>query len=358
MIDCPVIASPDTFRYGRIERPDDVPPADARAIDVAILDMNHGWPNLGHDSLVHAVRDAACDLAEAILGSGLYLRALSYDVRRSGVLPDPPGPRFSVYVGTGGPGHIDPRKNDGFSNGSQGIREDPFWEAPLFHLFDSVLANEGAALLAVCHTFGVLCRWSGVAAPVLRGPEKGGKSSGIRENILSLEAERHPWFQKFSRGLPDGRRLRIVDNRLFDLIPERSVFPEGILPLSYETRSLGGPPGDALTMLEFARDREGTMPRILAVNHHPEIVDRRQQISILEQKWARGEVSRDWYEERAELLTQPFVGEEVEARIHHTATYTLHGPLRFHIYRQVRLRAEALGIPVDVDESSVIHEAA
>jgi len=47
------------------ERPEDIPAPDPLAIDVALLDMNHGWPNLGHDSLVHAVMDASCEAIEA-----------------------------------------------------------------------------------------------------------------------------------------------------------------------------------------------------------------------------------------------------------------------------------------------------
>ncbi len=63
------------------------------------------------------------------------------------MLPEPPGGRFAVYMGTGGPGHLDPRRNDGRSEGSQGIQEDPSWEQAVFRLFDAILADEGAALL-------------------------------------------------------------------------------------------------------------------------------------------------------------------------------------------------------------------
>ena len=70
------------FRYARVESADQMPAADERCIDVALLDMNDGWPNLGHDSLVHAVMDSACDLIPALEGTGLRVRVLSYDVRR------------------------------------------------------------------------------------------------------------------------------------------------------------------------------------------------------------------------------------------------------------------------------------
>src|SRR5438046_2491239 len=112
----------------------------AKKIDVAILDMNHSWPNVGHDSIVHAVLEAAERSRHRLMAKGLKVRALSYDVRRRFMLPDAPNGRFGLYIGTGGPGHLDPRRNDGLSEWSQGIYEDDDWEAPLFDLFDRIIA--------------------------------------------------------------------------------------------------------------------------------------------------------------------------------------------------------------------------
>src|SRR5262245_39665673 len=142
--DCPAHGSPGVFRYHRVERAEDVPPPDPLAVDVAVLDMNHGWPNLGHDSIVHAVMDAGCDLQDLLVRTGLYVRAISYDVRRGAVVPEAPGGRFALYLGTGGPGHLDPLRNDGTSEGSQGIKEDPSWERAVFRLFDAIMADESA----------------------------------------------------------------------------------------------------------------------------------------------------------------------------------------------------------------------
>jgi len=341
------------FSYNRVERPEDLPPADPLAVDVAVLDMNHGWPNLGHDSLVHAVKDTACDLADPLAGTGLHVRVLSFDVRRSGMIPEAPGPRFRLYLGTGGPGHLDPQKNDGVSDGSQGIREDPSWEPGLFRLFDAVMADESAAFLGVCHTFGVMCRWSGAADEVLRGPAKG-KSTGVLENLLTPEGRQHPWFHRLSEELPDGRRLRVVENRLFDLIPPAQGLPSSVLPIGYETLGVGGPKGDAVTMLEFARDGAGFLPRVFAVNHHPEIVDRFRQTRLLNQTRDRGEVTNEWYQERLEALTRNYPDENSDQRLHVTSDYTLLGPLRFHLWRQVRRRAEERGLAVAVHEDQLL----
>jgi hypothetical protein len=351
--DCPASAPCGVFSYVRVEKPEDVPAPDPRVVDVAVLDMNHGWPNLGHDSLVHAVLDAGCDLIQALEGTGIQVRALSYDVRRSGVVPEPPGARFSLYLGTGGPGHLDPRQNDGVAEWSQSVHENPAWEPPTFRLFDAIMKDESAALLGVCHTFGVMCRWSGAAQPVLRGKSKG-KSTGILENLLTPEARQHPWFKRFADELPDGRRLRVVENRLFDLVPDGDRLPPGILTIGHETLGLGGPRGEAVTMLEFARDREGLLPRVFASNHHPEIVDRFRQIMILEQKYDRGDVSHEWYQERLEVLTRTYPDENSDQRLHVTSDYTLLGPLRFHLYRAVRRRAEELGLAVDLHEHRVL----
>jgi len=322
----------------RVEQPEDLPAADPRVVDVAILDMNHGWPNLGHDALLHSLGEIARELLLAA-EAGVRLRALSFDVRRAGMIPEPPGGRFCVYVGTGGPGHLDPHANDGMADFSQGIREDPSWQKPLYRLFDRILADDSAALLAICHTFGVLCRWAGIAEPVLRGPDKGGKSAGVRENVLAPEAADHPWFRRFGAELAGGGRLRVLDSRLFDLIPRDAGFPSGAVPIGWETLGIGGPRGDALTMLEFARDPAGEMPRVFGVNHHPEVVDRARQLRLVDQMLARGEVTAQWVAERRTGLTCTFPDEDSEQRLRRTSDYTLLGPLRFHLGRQVRLRA-------------------
>jgi hypothetical protein len=343
------------FIYLRVLRPADIPPLYERIVDVAVLDMNCRWPNLGHDLMVRTVGEIAHDLSPLLQSAEMQIRVLSYDVRGSLMVPEPPGARHQIYMGTGGPGHINPHLNDGVSEGTQGIREDASWEAPLFRLFDDIRENERAVLLAVCHTFGVLCRWANVAEPVLRSRRKGGKSAGILENVLTLDACRHPWFSRFAAQLPDRRHLSVVDNRFFDLIPDTRRFPPDMTPIGYESFGPDGRQGDAVTMLEFARDRGGIMPRMFAVNHHPEVRDSRRQLWILQQKLSRGEVFTEWYEERARTLREGFSSPDAERRILLTSQYTLLAPLRFHLYRQVRLKAASLGCDVDLHEEQVLH---
>jgi hypothetical protein len=350
--ECPAARRGSPFSSLHVQRPDEVPPAEERTIDVAVLDMNYGWPNLGHDSLVHAVMDAACDILSGLEDNGLSIRVVSHEIRKSGMIPEGPRGRYGLYLGTGGPGHLDPRGNDGTSPGCQGIKEDPSWEARLFSLFDAIRDDEDAALLSVCHTFGVMCRWAGVARPVLRSAEKGGKSAGIQENILTDEGRRHPWFSGLAEELPDGRRLRVMDHRLFDLIPGPGPLREGFLAIGHEARFVGGPEGEALTMMEFARDRSGVMPRVFGVNHHPEIVDRGRQMMLLQQKRERGEVTKEWSDERARIMSETQQGDQ-DRLLHLTSDYTLLGPLRYHLYRQIRERAAALGVRLEVDESRI-----
>jgi len=314
----------DFFEYVRVEG--SVPPAARDRIDVALLDMNHFWPNVGHDALVHAVLEIAAELREELQRAGAKVRVLSYDVRRRNAIPESPNGRFQLYIGTGGPGHLDPRLNDGQSEWSQGVSEDPSWEAPLFRLYDDILAHRTAALFAVCHSFGLVCRWSGVARPELREE----KSSGMPLNRLSREALQHPWFEQFARELPDRQHFRVVDNRLFDLVLESAG---RTLPIAFEAE---GNPG--LTMVELARDPGGTMPRFLGVNHHPEIIDREHIMQVLDEKRDRGEVSPKWYGERATTMRDLFQGEnERQSRL--TSHYTLLAPLRFQIERLIRERS-------------------
>jgi hypothetical protein len=312
----------DFFEYVRVT--DSEPPPDPDRIDVAVLDMNHSWPNVGHDSLVHAVFESAEPLREPLVAADTKVRVLSYDVRRTLKIPQSPNGRFQLYLGTGGPGHLDPRRNDGVKVESQGIIESPAWEAPLFHLYDAIAAHDSAALLGVCHSFGLMCRWSGAARVALR-PEK---SSGMPENVLSPGGASHPWFSQFASRLSDGRHFRVVDNRLFDLITDGSS--SNVIAREDEN-------GDCVTMIEFARSADG-MPRILGVNHHPEIVDREHITTVLEEKHARGEVSDDWYLERVITMRDLFVRFERDSRL--TSEYTLLGPLRHHLTRLVAERCE------------------
>jgi hypothetical protein len=346
---CP--AAPPVFQVVRVQRAADVPAPEPHLVDIAVLDMHHGWPNLGHDAIVQAMQNALCDHAGPLRTAGIGFRVVSYDLRRGDqVIPEPPGKRHALYVGTGGPGHLDPRMNDGLSEGSQGIREDPAWEPRLFALFDAIRASESAVLLSVCHTFGVMCRWLGAADAVLRGPEKGGKSTGVVENILTDDALKHPWFSRFAEALPDRRRLFALDNRLYDLVP-RGPLPAGVTAISYEALGKGGPAGGALTMMEVARDEAGVMPRILGVNHHPEIVNRSRLLVTLERQFERGDVTREWYEERRTTLTEPVADAWGDRLIHLTSSYTFMAPLRFHLYKQARLRGAALGRSLPVDEA-------
>ena len=295
-------------------------------VDVAILDMNHAWPNVGHDSLVHAVLEAAEELREMLVAARLKVRVISFDVRRALDVPAAPNGQFRLYVGTGGPGHLDPRRNDGASEFSQGIAESAAWEAPLFRLFDAILRSPDAALIGVCHTFGLMCRWAGTAHAELRGE----KSSGMPVNVLTRDGVQHPWFREFAGRLPDGRHFRVVDNRLFDLMLDDG---SGVDVIASEEET-----SDVLTMVEFARDAAGTMPRVLGVNHHPEIIDREHIMRVLDEKRALGEVSEQWYRERAVTMRDLFRGEQ-ERQSRLTSEFTLLAPLRFHLQRLVEERS-------------------
>ncbi len=345
---CP--ASSPVFELHTARRAGEAPPSDERRVDIALLDMHHGWPNLGHDAIVQAIQHAVCDLSAELAARRIGVRVISYDVRRGLVIPDMPGDRHMLYIGTGGPGHLDPRENDGARPGSQGIAENPSWEAPLFRLFDRILDSNDAALLGVCHTFGVMCRWLGVADAALRGPEKGGKIAGIVDNTLTDAALQHPWFARFAEELPGGRRFPVLENRLYDLLPRPGAAGR-VTALATEALGARGPRGEAVTMIEAARDRDGRVPRVLGVNSHPEVVHRPRQLAVLRRKFERGDVTREWYEERLRTLTEPSGDRWGDQLLHLTASYVFLAPLRLHLFRQVRARAQALGAPLDTVEA-------
>ena len=340
--DCPTRHPTSGFVYQRVSTRDAAPAPEAGTVDVAVLDMNHGWPNLGHAAVVRSLRQVVCDLRAAMADAGLRVRVSSYDVRRHGGRPPVDAASGLLCIGTGGPGHLDPRRNDGLDPGSQGIAEDPSWEPEVFGLFDDLRAHPEGTLLAICHSFGIMCRWLGVADAHLRGPEKGGKSAGIMENALTPAARTHPWFRFLSQQAGASQRIAVLDSRLYDLLPEGPL-PDTMQAIGYETLGVGGPVGPALTMLEVERSAADGMPRILGVNHHPEIVNRPRQLALLRRRHAAGKIDDRWYEERRRTLMEALDDRAGEQQLALTSSFSLHGPLRYHLLRRLRQAAESLG---------------
>jgi hypothetical protein len=288
----------ERFSFARIERADDLPPRDERIVDVALLDMNCGYANVGHDAIVGIVRGAARAVASELEASDMRVRVLSYAIRDRHMVPDYRASRHLLYLGTGGPGHLDPRRNT-LDRGAAEIREDASWESPLWALFDAIAADERVSLFAVCHTFGLLCRWSGIADPVLRGPEKGGPKSGVGTNILTAQGVEHPWFQKLAAAA-GGPAFPVLDSRYYDLIPTGRM-RRGATAIAFEANRSGGREGDALTMLELARE-PGGMPRMFGVNSHPEIGAADDVATILQRLLATGAIDRATFEQRSAVL--------------------------------------------------------
>ena len=348
---CPTRDAASGFEYRRIEAGDAAAPPDRHVVDVAVLDMHHGWPNLGHAAVIRSLRQAVCDLLGPLEAAGLRVRVTSYDVRRRGGTPEVDDQAGLLCIGTGGPGHLDPRRNDGLDPGSQGIAEDPSWEPDLFRLFDRLRAHPEGVLLGICHTFGVMCRWLGVADAHLRGPEKGGKSAGIMENALTEAARTHPWFSHLSEQAGPSQRIAVLDSRLYDLLPSAPL-PPCLSVIGYETMGVGGPVGPAITMLEVERGADDGMPRMLGVNHHPEIVNRPRQLALLRRRHARGKIDDRWYEERRRTLMETLDDRAGEQQLALTSSFSLHGPLRYHLLRKLRQCAESLGRPWPLHERS------
>jgi GMP synthase-like glutamine amidotransferase len=313
--------------YARVDKPGDEPPPEAGVVDVAVLDMHHGYANLGHASIVESLLNYAHEVRQRHPGAPA-VRVISYDVRAGLAIPSDPA-RFPLVVGSGGPGALDPRDNDGVSASSQGIRESAAWEAPLFRFFDGVIASPDTAMLGICHSFGLLARWAGVARAVLRGPERGGKSAGVVTNFLTDDAWAHPFFGDYfaENGGPE---VKVLDSRLFDLLPTGAGMAR---PLGFDGDATGTNRGEAVTMLEFACMEDGKVPRIWGVNHHPEIGHVNLQRERLERMWANGGVSEAWHKERLTALAEWNASAATEQSLQRTARWTFEKPLSFHLER-------------------------
>jgi hypothetical protein len=299
LLDPSFAADTARFGYARIESASDLPAPDDDALDVALLDMNAGYANVGHDAIVAVVRDAVLEIEDELARANLRVRVFSYAVRDRLMVPKHASGRHRLYLGTGGPGHLDPRRNTA-ATGTAQIEEDPSWEAPLWTLFDAVAGDPNAALFGVCHTFGLLCRWSGAAHPALRGPEKGGAMSGVGTNVLTPQALAHPWFGRLASGATRRGVVPVLDSRYYDLLPAERL-PLGATPIAFESSRAGDGPGEALTMLELARDAEGT-PRFFGVNSHPEIGAPERVAALLQSMLDRGTITSDVHAQRSAML--------------------------------------------------------
>jgi hypothetical protein len=324
------------LRYVRVEAPGDEPAPEPGLVEVAVLDMNHGWPNLGHSSIVETLLGLANEERQRIGTDAPAFRVVSYDVRGHGAVPSVERWRYPLVVGTGGPGAIDPYQNDGVAEYSQGIVDDPSWETPLHRVFEHVTKDESSALLAICHSFGLLTRWSGFATPVLRPRAKGGKSSGVVTNVLTEKAHEHPWFSGLWSAA-GGSRIDVLDSRLYDLVPTGR---NGVVTLAHEAD--GEYAGEAVTMVELARSKDGEYPRVWGVNSHPEIGDRGRQRERLGRLEARGEVTHEWVMERRAALEAWNASAATERRLQATADYTFEAPVR-------RIIAKAMAEKVGLD---------
>jgi hypothetical protein len=68
----------ERFEVIHVERPDDLPRHDSLTIDIALLDMHHGFANVGHDAIVALVRDATVASDAVLARARRRVRLISY----------------------------------------------------------------------------------------------------------------------------------------------------------------------------------------------------------------------------------------------------------------------------------------
>ena len=349
--DCPVAAQPSAFEVVRIEQPSDAPAADPSAVDVAVLDMNHGWAEPG--PRLAGPRRAGRGLRRA--AGSRQPPACACACSRSTCAaaawcPSRP-PRFALYLGTGGPGHLDPHLNDGESPGSQGMRRGPvLGGAHLRALRRHPAPRPTRRCSAVCHTFGVMCRWSGAAESVLRAAAEGRQERGHPRERAHAGGAGPPLVRAaWPTSCRSGGACAWSTTGCSTSSPAARC-RAGAMPIGFETLGLGGPPGDGAHHDGVrARRRGDVMPRVFGVNHHPEIVDRVAPAHDpgAEARARRGHrrvVRRPHADARASTRTT-----RQRPRLHLTSDFTLLGPLRFHLYRAAAAAGPRSWARLDVD---------
>jgi homoserine O-succinyltransferase/O-acetyltransferase len=148
-------------------------------IKIAVLDLYNGVANQG----MRCIRDLLRD-ANGRYG-GVNIEFVEFDVRAADEIPDL---SFDIFISSGGPGS----PFDG-----EGTR----WEKNYFNWLDAVLANNQANdiprkyLLAICHSFQMMCRHFQLARVVKRKSDSFGimpvhkTSDGKHDALFSLLAD-------------------------------------------------------------------------------------------------------------------------------------------------------------------------
>jgi hypothetical protein len=95
-------------------------------------------------------------------------------------------------------------------------------------------------------------------------------------------------------------------------------------------------------MVELDRYADG-LPRVWAVNHHPEIGDAGEQRERLLRIAASRQLSEEWLRERILALEAWNASEAAERKLQVTSSYTFEGPVRAILARALEARREAGG---------------
>jgi hypothetical protein len=190
--------------------------------------------------------------------------------------------------------------NDGSDPRAQGVVEDPAWEAPLFRLFDAITETRGRGAPVRLPHVRVMCRWLARRGPGRARAGKRRKSEGVLDNLSPERRASTRCFGVRSADRPEGR-LRVPRQPALRPDPDGRCATATCV-MATETLGVDGPAGNAMTMMEVARDSFGRMPRVFGVNHHPEIIDRSNLMGMLKIKLARGEVTKEWYDLRMSTL--------------------------------------------------------
>ena len=154
--------------------------------------------------------------------------------------------------------------------------------AALFGLFDAVLADRDAATAGrVPHLRRDVCRWLGIADAVLRGPEKGGKSSGIVDKPADRRRRRAPWFARGSRASCRTPAAEDPGQPALRPAPDRAASPLACRCSRWRRWALGGPAGDGITAVEVLRAIRATSCRVWSRNPSPGDRQPQRQLTIL-----------------------------------------------------------------------------
>lgn len=207
------------------------------SIQVAILDMNNGNPNMGIDCLIDIILKWGRQKNKAI-------QYQVFDVRKKGEIPSL---EFDIYLSSGGPGSPLDSCHDQ-------------WDQNYTKWLDEILASNKLVLL-ICHSFQIACRHFNLGNVCLRKSRQIGVLpvhcikenslfEGLQDPFYALESRSYQIIEPHDENLKNkGAKIIALEKHRPEVPLERAVMGIQFSPYMYGVQF--HPEGDAQKLILY-----------------------------------------------------------------------------------------------------------